>query len=595
MTDDFKKDMDTSAENENEKLSNAENDTAFENVESDTEYNTSDSKGSEPVIGSSSALPNIFIYDDNEERKRASRKGRAASISSQKKLIVLALAAVLILGGVYAVLQATILKEIFEPEVTVDAWNDPIGPNGRYFVIPQYTKDAIQEVIISNQHGNFRYYRAKDNKLYFDGAEHLSYDPEKISNLVVNTYYMLSMKHLFEYDKDLSVYGLTPDTCLATVNITMLDSTSYKTNHYSIMIGNKILTEGGYYAMVEGKDAIFILDTTLEESFLADFKTFFVAQLAPSIDQTVYFNITDFVIEHGGEKFIEIVHLNEDQQESEAYTESHKMLYPGNYVPSSTNFSTTVLQSFISPVGESVVEFDLYKYINSKDKSERQKFVETLKEYNIIDENGEYYHKVSYAFDENEADDKDGFKVTFYISKQTDGYYYIYSLYADIIAAVPAANLKWIEWDLIKFVESGIFSLHIKDVGKIEVSAGEFDATFELSYINEGKGNDLTVLLNGKKIDTANFRQYYLALLYIANGGYASKEEAEGLEPSASIKVTTAKGVEREYVFYDIATRKSYYTIDGKGEFYVSRDYVKKLITDTQKILNGETIVGKEF
>lgn len=586
MTDEFKKDQMSSSSAPKEDII----------IEAPVEEDANSSEEQQPILGSSSALPNIFIYDDAEEkRRRSAKKGKTASLSSQKRLIVVALAVVMILGGVYAVLQATVLKEILAPKVTVDAWNEPIGPNGRYFVIPEHTKDDIQEIIISNQYGQFRYYRAEDNKLYFDGAEYLTYNPEQISNLVVNTYYMLSMKHLMEYEEDLSVYGLTKDTCLATVKITMLDKATYKNVHYSLMIGNKILTEGGYYAMVEGKDAIFILDTTLENSFLADIKTFFVAQLAPTIDQSLYFNITDFVVEKDGEKFVEIVHLTEEEKSAEAYSDSHKMLYPGNYVPSATNFSTTILQCFISPMGEKVVEFDLFKYLESDKKEDQDKFVEILKKYKILNEDGKYANKVSYYFDDNEEDDTPGKTTTLYIGDLMDGYYYVYSLMYDIIAAVPENVYRWVEWDLIKYVDSGIFSMFINDVASIEVNVGGEKVKFDISYVNEGKGDDLTVLCNGKKIDTKNFRQYYMALLYIQNGGYATMEEAEGLDPSATIKVTTAKGVVRDYVFYDIATRKSYYTIDGKGEFYVSRDYIKKLASDTVKVQKNETVVGDEF
>ena len=236
-----------------------------------------------------------------------------------------------------------------------------------------------------------------------------------------------------------------------------------------------------------------------------------------------------------------------------------------------------------------------FKYLDSNKKEDQEKFFNILKEYKIINEEGKYAHKVSYYFDDNEEDDTPGTTTTLYIGDLVDGYYYVYSLMFDVIAAIPQDIYKWIDWDLIKYVESGIFSMFINDVATIEVNAGGEKVKFDISYVNEGKGDDLTVLCNGKKIDTKNFRQYYMALLYIQNGGYASMEDAEGLDPSATIKVTTAKGVEREYVFYDIATRKSYYTIDGKGEFYVSRDYIKKLASDTVKVQKNEPVIGDEF
>ena len=45
------------------------------------------------------------------------------------------------------------------------------------------------------------------------------------------------------------------------------------------------------------------------------------------------------------------------------------------------------------------------------------------------------------------------------------------------------------------------------------------------------------------------------------------------------------------YVFYGMTARKAYYSLNGSGEFYINRDYVKQMMTACTDLLEGKTVV----
>jgi hypothetical protein len=59
-----------------------------------------------------------------------------------------------------------------------------------------------------------------------------------------------------------------------------------------------------------------------------------------------------------------------------------------------------------------------------------------------------------------------------------------------------------------------------------------------------------------------------------------------------TVRITLGNGDVLEYVFYNISDRKTYYTLNGVGGFYVNRDNIKALIDYTQKTLAGESFTS---
>ena len=70
----------------------------------------------------------------------------------------------------------------------------------------------------------------------------------------------------------------------------------------------------------------------------------------------------------------------------------------------------------------------------------------------------------------------------------------------------------------------------------------------------------------------------------------------EPWNPSEAEKILTMKVALRDgtnylYEFYGMTARKAYYSLNGSGQFYINRDYVKQIISACTGVLNGDEVV----
>lgn len=68
---------------------------------------------------------------------------------------------------------------------------------------------------------------------------------------------------------------------------------------------------------------------------------------------------------------------------------------------------------------------------------------------------------------------------------------------------------------------------------------------------------------------------------------YSDTTDTDAMTPLAEMIIELDSGETLEYKFYTYSTRRCFYTINGKGEFYVLRDNVEKLLRDTDRMING--------
>lgn len=129
-----------------------------------------------------------------------------------------------------------------------------VSTDKRPFLYPNIDRSQVQSITVKNQYGTFKTYRGSDNKFYFEGAELVSYDSEKFSNLIVNSTYVLATGKVKD-PLDLSVYGLD-DEEKATAVFTVLTTNNVT---HKIIIGNKTPSGDSYYAKYYKKDFVYII------------------------------------------------------------------------------------------------------------------------------------------------------------------------------------------------------------------------------------------------------------------------------------------------------------------------------------------------
>ncbi len=540
----------------------------------------------------------------NQEKKFSLLK-----IWQDKRLraILISSAIILICALIYVVLLFTVLKTEEKEVLPTEGNHGEEMVNGRPFVIDPVESDRILSIDVENEFGGFRYYLGDDDQYYFENAEFMFYDQntdftdEEASNptdvlsslsmvdsLVSLARYMLATEEVVGYDKaNLSAYGLE-GRGQAAITLTYLNEKDEEVSK-TAFIGKPTVSGSGYYVMAEGREALYIVaDNYLSKCIFTDVKAYLLPRVALPASSTEYTDVKELVIKKKGEVFASLRDLTDEEYKEAGELFTHVFTHPEGYYPSTENLQS-LLETFVSFSGEEVIEYDIAKRLS--DPEQAQGMLDLFHHYSLMDAENRWNYELYYQY-------KD-FDTTLYISEKLevtsdqDGenaekhyIYYIYSPDFDLIAEFDATELKWVEWDMLDLLDNHSFSVPIDNVSSMEFSFEDTYAKFSL----QGEKDGLKVTSSsGVKVDTDNFRQLYKAVLFTTMDGYASKpEEADEI---LKLNIVLRDGNEYHYVFYGMTARKAYYSLNGSGEFYINRDYVKQMMTACNDILSGKTVI----
>ena len=474
---------------------------------------------------------------------------------------------------------------ITEPEYT-DLLNkgkcEVLGTNNRILMFNHVQKADIQSVDVTNEYGSYTFYRDSSDNFAIRGAETVSYSQERLASLVVSAGYTISMTRVTEICEDMSEYGLSPEDAPASYTLTTTRGVTH-----TVYIGDKIPTGGGYYCSYEDRPAVYVLDSTIASTLLADVRDMMQAIIVYPISQNNYYTITNFDIIKNGEPFLHVDYLSDAERVQMETTDVWKMVYPeGGYTPSSDTYEAA-LYSLVSLTGLRVMEFNVLGGAVDGIPSDEQ--IKMLIQYDLAEP------AVELSFDY--PDPENNITVTnklWFSDDLGDGTCYVYSWLFDIIALVDRSACPYLSCEIIDLVDRPIFQMFITDVARVEISGrGNTDTFTEVDFrLAHGENSALTVTdtFSGKVVNTDNFRNLYREMLGIDIEGYAEDLSTDEEDLISTLRVTTNKGTVKEFKFYAYSTRRCLVTINGKGEFYVLRDKASKLISDVNRLLNDELI-----
>ncbi|MCD7787572.1 MAG: DUF4340 domain-containing protein [Firmicutes bacterium] len=504
-------------------------------------------------------------------------------IKKQVTLIVVLAVIFAALICVYFFIVAPLTADDEEEDTDIETLADEGSEYGAYLLMFEHVERAeMQSIEVKNDYGTYKFVRDEDDDFVLEGYENLAYDEELFSELVVAAGMSICLSRLTTdpTEEELETYGFTgTDDEGNEVDPSYYIVTTTEGVEHKVIIGRRILSSGGYYAMYEGRSTVYVLSSysSIEETLLAPVTDLISPILTAGLSTTSYYLIDNFSIQHYGEEFISCRTLTDEEQEEEESTAivSFKSIYPAEY-PLSTNYDT-VLQTLCYYTGESVVALDLSD--------------ENMETYGLSDAP----YTITY--------DMSSYTYTLIASELTDdGYYYISTSLFNVIIKVPAADFEFLSYSLLDWIDVNVFGRNITYVSTLEVYSPSFSETFRLTHYEDEDPN-LVVIGDecGEIDDVYNFRQLYVTLLLMqvedeaANDTYAPDDiESIITEDNlvASFTVTTIGGNVTEYAFYRYSTRHCLLTINGSGQFYVIIDTPNKIISDAYKVTIGEEVDG---
>ncbi len=286
---------------------------------------------------------------------------------------------------------------------------------------------------------------------------------------------------------------------------------------------------------------------------------------------------------------------DDDAQPESAISGNWKLVSPTQYIPEGhlftyldmTNFNDFV-QSIAALQGERVVACGF---------SDNGNAAATLLKKDILEKYGLASPETHYSYT------YDGVIFDIYVSAPNEeGKYYAYSTYSgenegkyvvgtsDVIVELSTATAKWLEWDIVEYLDHSLLSMYIVDITEMEITFNGKEYAFDLSL--DGKAALGAVSYEGKNYDVQSFKYLYQTILSISM--YDEFVPAEGEDISQypeclRIKIHSESN-SPEFVFYRVNATRCYFTVNGSGSYYALYEEVEDVIEDVLTYTSGKKV-----
>ena len=460
-----------------------------------------------------------------------------------QKQIIFAGAALLlavILLVVYVVMTPDAKPENKTPASTEEV-RDEYGHlirNNRPFIVDPVEPSDIKNIRVHNTEDEYVLLNRGDSWA-FEGAFEYEINLEMVSTLRTNARYLLAVELVTDADlENIDKYGINRD------NPSVWFEVNYKGGSYRVLVGDKTPDSNGYYACLEGRDLLYIIDTGVEESVLLTLNDFVNPVVADKIASADIMSLERLSIFHGGDAFLRIDVVKDKLTYGNNST--HRLSYPvSGHATSLTNFST-FLEEMADITCEKTVLFGDFV---TPEALAKLGFItgadEHICDFTLI---AEYPKQDIYLHFVEDGDN-----------------YLIYSEEKNIVVSAPKTSFAYLDWELISWISSEVYLLDIYDVASVELITPKTQALFEVSGEEE-----IEVVCNGKSVSTPDFKSVYHTFMYVLVTDWGSAPE--NTDEIMGVVVTLESGEVLDYRFKAVSAVNSFYTLNGEGQFYVERE-----------------------
>ncbi len=512
---------------------------------------------------------NYALYD---------RKGNKMEINEQGYYIAHS-------GNQYSVDAETGAYELYAVVDYDAAGGEVLGFSDRIMLFPQITQTNTYSIEVKNEYGSYTFYRDSEGNVKIKGFDDedsmVLYNQELFASLCVSCGYTLTMQKLdFSADNpavprlpdggvDYAVYGLSDADSPAVYTITkaIYDSegncSADPDTVYSVKVGDAILSGGGYYIQMVGREAVYIVSADIQNTVLQPIEALVTPMVAYPSGVSTYAMVQNFLlgtVNFNG-SFEEIDEEAMDLTVAFTYWDLESRM---NSVYSSRPYICQIEDMMkgyeVDSDNATTVLGNLYEmeFIACRKLGITK---EALKEYGLDGK----VHYLSYQSPvTNEKNVITGYmQNNMIVSPKTEnGTYYVASFLTDMIVEVDQYYFSFLQWEVSDWYEQYFFSHNIANVNNMSFQVGDKKFEFRLdntaSYMYYEKDGKMTAIDLEKGSLRAN-----------SDGSYT---------------YTDQKGTEHSVVVLDLDNGKSYIVVsDSQGKELGRAPYEKYMLTSNQQ------------
>ena len=524
------------------------------------------------------------------------------------------------------------------------------GANSRIMMFAQIRQADVARIEVQNQKGSFAFYVDKNGLVQIEGFETdkqlISYDKEKYAYLCVGAGYPLTVRKLNTDEvlaRGYAEYGLVEELRTdAEGNEYLYTPTRYTVTAkdgrtHSVLIGDAIVSEAGYYVKLDSESAkgVYIMsNTTYEKALLLSVEELITPLLTYPTNINNYFNTENFTLaslsgegEEEGEIEVAFDYIDIAERSASLYSATPYRPLSGDYRYNGYLLNDTT----IGAVQESLYQPRILRVCKLGPTKE------DLATYGLEHP----AHLLSY--DQRLDLDEDGkfestINNTLLISERTaSGTYFVASSLCNVIVEAEAASFGFVEYEPLDWLSRQVVWINLAFLREMTVSSPEYSAHLVLDNSATDQSSaissaDVTFTINGQTPDyivyktsygsgkvteenpVYNLRQFYKSFLSLTIGGSTeeghftlNEQERAALRalPDSECQLVlsiTAEDmasqynptyysenntIDLTYRFYRYSEGRSYMTVNGEGEFFVDASFVEKLIADTKRLEQG--------
>ncbi len=424
---------------------------------------------------------------------------------------------------------------------------------GNAVVLMEADLTDAKSVEIKNTFDTYTLTREAIGTYYMEGKKGYAVRSDSVLSLLKNIGSLTATKKVIDSpsEEQLKSYGLkTPYGTTKVVD---------GTKEYVFKFGTTS-SSGNYYLQMEGDPAVYLVDGTVPDVVLLSRYQFYSNALIDYTGATEEVeNLTDFTI--GGSK-----------REQEIVVELNKLRE--DEVGTSYVMTAPFYQSFSGTIQTSVN--DLMIALSSCAVVGDETDAKALEKYGL----DKPQYTLSYVIA--------GEKVTVHFGRTNEsGYRYCYVPGGKFIHYIAETYTECLGEPLKAYCEDMIYTRAADALSHITISGSGKNYDIAIGDEVDEMGN-FFVTINNKQVDSELFSDFYSHILTIGITDLGQKGADK--TPYLSITFTLKNGTKEAMKFYSVSELKCFVEINGTGHFWVSTLNVDKILSNAQKLYDGDVI-----